>query len=132
MHAERWQIAFRQGIAPLLPAAGLLALRDALRDDDPALIQGGSFLPFDAPETVVAACAMALPLWRDGCPRVGDLDVRLADMMYTADRAMPGATLAFVQFFDCGPRDVVWAALLPEVEAELVRRAVAAAVVKGD
>ena len=58
-----WRAAWRQGVGPLLPHSGLVALREALAEDDPALVQGVTMEPpplqalADCP--VEAACAVS-------------------------------------------------------------------------
>jgi hypothetical protein len=42
---EGWRIVWRDGFVPLLPTRGLEALRDALRSDDPRLVQGHTTSP---------------------------------------------------------------------------------------
>lgn len=42
---EAWKKVWRKGIAPLLPSEGLVALRIALLEDDPKLIQGATTSP---------------------------------------------------------------------------------------
>ena len=39
---ERWRSNWRVGFAPVMPTEGLVALRQALLDDDQTLIQGAT------------------------------------------------------------------------------------------
>jgi len=65
---ESWRLVWRDGFVPVLSTAGLEALRDALRGDDPRLTQGSTTTPpplmcvQDWP--VEAACALGFCGWQ--------------------------------------------------------------------
>ncbi|HVK15764.1 MAG TPA: hypothetical protein VM533_02385, partial [Fimbriiglobus sp.] len=42
---ESWRIVWRDGFVPVIATTGLTALRDALRGDDPRLVQGATTTP---------------------------------------------------------------------------------------
>jgi len=126
-----WQKVFREGLAPSLPTAGLLALREALRTDDPTLIQGATTQPPPLQVTAdwpcEAACATSYPFWKDGASTVGEIEEAFAKTCYEADQRLGDYAVArfFLNWFDDTPREEMRRELLPEVEAELLRREVA-------
>src|SRR5262249_43699412 len=88
-----WQRAWRVGIAPQLSRAGLLALKRALVDDDPALIQGATTQPpplqavYEWP--VEGACAISYAGWKgEGLKTVGEVEGFFARVCYEADQAL--------------------------------------------
>jgi hypothetical protein len=102
-----WQRIWRFGLAPLFSPAGLDALAEALRTDDPRLVQGASTEPMpialfaDCP--VEGACAIAFPIWRTrGVDRVGALDREFRRLSSAANDLLdePFAVIAFVNWFD--------------------------------
>jgi hypothetical protein len=124
-----WQQVFRAGIAPQLSNSALQALQEALRRDDPALIQGATTLPAAGLATdaqpVVAACAIALAGWRgEGLPSVGAVEDYLAGIVHAADRALgePAAVRPFFQFADSVDRPTFRRVLLAEVNRALAWR----------
>ena len=127
---ESWRLVWREGFAPVLPTAGLAALRGALRADDPRLRQGSTTVPpplmcvQDWP--VEAACALGFCGWQaNGLALVAEVEEFFADACYQADRRLgePGACRWFLNWFDATPREEVRRELLAEVERELTRRA---------
>lgn len=125
-----WKSCWRIGFAPRMPAPGLLALRDALRDDDPRLTQG---LTTEPPSVSCSelwpcegACAVAFAGWKGGLGlySVGDVVEFLGRACDEADRRLgdPKACRWFLEWFDEKPRGEVFPALLEEVERELRRR----------
>jgi hypothetical protein len=108
---------------------GLAALQAALVDDDKRLLQGATTSPpplmcvQDWP--VEAACAVTLTGWLgDGLSLVGEAEEYFGRMCYECDQAVgePAGCRWFLNFWDETPRKEAIALLLPEVEAELVRR----------
>ena len=144
---ESWRVVWREGFAPVLPTAGLEALRDALRDDDPRLTQGSTTTPpplmcvQDWP--VEAACALGFcgtaefgGFWTDAAGRkndaaatVGQVEEFFAKACFQADWRLgePAACRWFLNWFDNTPRDEMRRELLAEVELTLAGRAGAAA-----
>lgn len=126
---ECWRQVWRDGLAPSLPAAGLLALADALRTGDPRLTQGSTTTPPPlicvADWPVEAACAVAFCGWQDGRPTVGEVEEFFAGACHDADERLgePAACRHFLNWFDDAPLDQMRRDLLPEVETELARRA---------
>lgn len=126
---ESWRIVWRNGFVPSLSVAGLEALRDALRGDDPRLVQGATTLP--PPLTVVqdwsveAACALGFCGWQgDDLTTVGEVEEHFAKCCFEADRRLgePAACRWFLNWFDDAPRDEMRRELLAEVELALNER----------
>lgn len=126
---ESWRRTWRDGIAPVLPTAGLEALRDALRDDDPRLVQGSTTFPPPLPCVqdwpIEAACALGFCGWQgEDLGTVGRVEEFFAKACFEADERLgsPAACRWFLNWFDGTPRDVMRRELLPEVERELANR----------
>jgi hypothetical protein len=127
---ETWRKVWREGIAPQLSTPGLAALRNALRSDDPALLQGCTTSPpplacvQDWP--VEGACPVGLCGWRgDGLETVAEVEEYFARACFGCDQLLsePAACRWFLNWADETPRDEMRAALLPEVELALASRA---------
>lgn len=126
---ESWRKVWREGFSPLVSTLGLEALQAALVDDDKRLLQGATTSPpplmcmQDWP--VEAACAVTLTGWLgDGLNLVGEAEEYFARMCFECDKAVGEAAGCrwFLNFWDETSRKEAIALLLPEVEAELVRR----------
>jgi hypothetical protein len=133
---EAWRRVWRDGLAPLLSARQLAALRDALAGDDVRLLQGATTDPpplaglGDWP--VRAACLVAyggvagmggFPGGKpdDTAVTVAEVQAFFARTCGEIDRRMgePGACRFFLNWFDETPRNEMRRALLPEVERSL-------------
>jgi len=126
---ESWRKVWRDGFAPILPTAGLEALREALATDDPRLAQGSTTTPppllcvQDWP--VEAACALGFCGWQgEGLVSVGEVDEFFARACFEADQRLgePAACRWFLNWFDDTPRDRMRCELLAEVEWALTSR----------
>jgi len=126
---ESWRNVWRDGFAPVLSTAGLLALRDALRTDDRRLAQGATTTPpplmcvHDWP--VEAACAVGFCGWQgDDLPSVGEVEEYFARCCFEADKRLgeSAACRWFLNWFDDTPRSDMRRLLLAEVELALVNR----------
>jgi hypothetical protein len=137
-----WLWSWRNGVAPCLPTKGLLALRQALVDDDPRLLQGCTTTPPPLQCVqewpVEAACAVGYA-WaaelggfateggerNEDAALVGPTEEMFARTCFDADQQLgePAACRWFLNFWDDTPREELFALMLPEVEAELARRA---------
>jgi hypothetical protein len=131
---ESWRIVWRDGFAPVLSAPGLRALADALRTDDPRLIQHATTLPLLHVETfgepVECACPIALCGWLgDGLDTAGQVEEFWGRTCFEADQRLgePAPCRWFLNFVDDAPRDVLRRELLSEVERALTERVAAAA-----
>lgn len=120
---------WRKGAAPLLSTESLDALRTALVNDDPQLLQGATTCPpplqcvQDWP--VEAACGLGYCGWRgDGLETVAEVEKYFARMCFEIDQAMgePAACRWFLNWFDNTPRDEMRRELLAEVEIALAAR----------
>jgi hypothetical protein len=135
---ESWQIAFRNGLAPLLSDAALEALAEALRTDDSKLIQGATTQPpplsYVQDWPVEAACAVGycavVECGGFGEALVGQVEEYFARLCYDMDQQLgePGGCRHLLNFIDSAPRDEMRRELLAEVGAELGRRGAARAV----
>ena len=126
---QAWQRSFREGIAPLISTRALLALKRALTQDDPALIQGATTTPpplqavQDWP--VEAACALGFCGWQgDGLETVGEVEEFFARLCFEADARLgePAACRWFLNWFDETPRAEARQDLLAEVNRTLAQR----------
>jgi hypothetical protein len=129
---ESWRLVWRQGFAPIIPTASLLALRDALRIDDPRITQGSTTTPPPllcvADWPAEAACALgfcgAVENGGFGEATVGQCEEYFARACFEADQRLgePAACRWFINWFDDCPRNQVFRELLAEVELALSGR----------
>lgn len=125
---ESWRIVWRVGYAPEMPAAGLAALRDALRRDDERLLQGCTTKPppllcvHDWP--VEAADAIGFVGWHAGAQTVGEVEEFFARASYQCDENLKETAGCrwFLNWYDDTPREEMRRELLAEVVRELERR----------
>src|SRR5262245_32398653 len=124
-----WQRSFREGIAPLISTRALLALKRALTQDDPALIQGATTTP--PPLQAVqdwpgeAACAVGYCGWQgEGLATVGQVEDFFAHVCFGADKLLgePAGCRWFLNWFDETPRPQMRLALLAEIDLALAGR----------
>ena len=124
-----WQHVWRNGFAPVLSKAGLLALRRALRKNDSRLTQGSTTTP---PPLACAqdwpcegACALGFCGWQgEGCTTVGEVEEYFAKCCFEADQRLgePAGCRWFLNWFDDAPRSEMIQGLLGEIERELIER----------
>jgi hypothetical protein len=126
---ESWQKVWREGVAPLLPTAGLEALKRALTDDDARLLQGATTTPpplqcvQDWP--VEAACALGFCGWQgENLETVAEVEEFFARTCFEIDQRLgePAACRWFLNWFDETPREEMRQLLLPEVQRVLAQR----------
>lgn len=123
---ESWRLVWRDGFAPVLSTAGLEKLAEALRTDDPRLLQGCTTNPpplmcvQDWP--VEGACGIGwCGWWGDGLTTVGEVEEHFARCCFEADQKLgkPAVCRWFLNWHDDTPRDEMRRELLAEVEAVL-------------
>ena len=123
---ESWRNVWRNGFIPLISTAGLEALADALRHNDPRLTQGSTTTPpplmcvQDWP--VEAACAIGYCGWiGEGLTRVGEVEEYFARLCFEADQRLgePAACRWWLNWYDDTPRHEMRREVLAEVELEL-------------
>ena len=133
---ESWRIVWRDGFVPVLSTVGLMALRDALRADDPRLVQGATTTP--PPLMCVqdwpceGACALGYCGWHgERLQTVGEVEVEefFAKCCFEADQRLgePAAVRWFLNWYDETPRDLMRRLLLAEVNFALAQRVAVAA-----
>lgn len=134
---ESWRIVWRDGFAPLLSIEQLTGLADALRSDDPRLVQGATTSP--PPLMCVqdfeceAACALGfcgvVKNGGFGVATVGEVEEEFARLCWEADQKLgePAACRWLLNWHDDSPREEVRRELLVETERELSLRAAASA-----
>jgi hypothetical protein len=126
---ESWRKVWREGVAPQLSVKELDALRRALLEDDPRLLQGATTTPpplqcvQDWP--VEKACALGYCGWQgDGLETVAEVEEFFARVCCEADLRLgePAACRWFLNWFDDTPRDEMRNLLLGEVNRSLGQR----------
>lgn len=126
---ESWRSIWREGFAKVLPLKGLEALADALRADDPRLVQGATTYP--PPVLCVddwpceQACALGYAGWQgESLATVGNVAECFSRYCIASDALTggPGDCRWFLNWFDDCPRDEVRRELLPEVERAIRER----------
>ena len=126
---ESWRKVWREGLAPQISTAGLDALRRALLDDDPRLLQGATTSPpplqcvEDWP--VEGACGLGYCGWQgDGLETVAEVEEFFARACFEADQRLgePAGVRWFLNWFDETPREEMRRQLLAEVNRTLAHR----------
>lgn len=124
-----WKRTFREGFAPSFSTKGLEALAEALRADDPHLMQGGTT---DPPPLMCVqdfpcecACPVAFVGWKgEELETVGEVEEFFAKACFEADQRLgePAACRYLLNWVDDSSRDVLRKELLAEVEVVLAER----------
>lgn len=126
---ESWRKVWRDGVAPQLSTHGLNAVRQALVNDDPRLIQGATTSPppllcvLDWP--VEGADVIGYAGWHgDGLRTVGEVEEYFARVCFKCDETLRDTAVCrfFLNWFDDTPRDEMRRELLDEVNYELAER----------
>jgi hypothetical protein len=126
---ESWRKVWRAA-APMLTTPQLLALREGLRSDDKALIQGATTTPpplqcvLDWP--CEAGCLFAYAGWKSGLETVGEVEEFFADLCFRVDQELgePAAVRYLLNWFDDTPRDEMRINLGLEIDRVLANRRV--------
>jgi hypothetical protein len=126
---ESWRKVWREGLAPQLSPAGLDALRRALVNDDPRLLQGATTSPPPLQCVqewpVEAACGLGYCGWQgEGLETVAEVEDFFARLCFEADQRLgePAACRWFLNWFDDTPREEMRSLLLAEVNRTLAQR----------
>jgi hypothetical protein len=131
---EKWRRVWRDGLAPNLSRAALLALQSALLTDDSRLVQGtlSTPPPLDVlrPCAINGACALGLCGWHgEGLNTIGQVEDYFDRACDAAAAAVdePAACRHFLNWYDDAARDVMRRQLLAEVKLALQRKVPSAA-----
>jgi hypothetical protein len=126
---ESWRKVWREGLAPQISMAALVALRGGLMNDDPRLIQGATTTPppLECVQDweVEAACVLGYCGWQaDDLQTVAEVEEFFAQACYEADQRLgePGVCRWFLNWYDDTPRDEMRRLLLAEVNRTLAQR----------
>jgi hypothetical protein len=126
---DSWRKVWREGLAPQLSTEGLEALRRALAEDDPRLLQGATTTPpplqcvQDWP--IEAACVLGYCGWHgEGLETVAEVEEFFARLCFEADKVLgePAACRWFLNWYDETPRAAMREQLLAEVSRSLALR----------
>jgi hypothetical protein len=126
---DSWRKVWREGLAPQLSTEGLEALRRALAEDDPRLLQGATTTPpplqcvQDWP--IEAACVLGYCGWHgEGLETVAEVEEFFARLCFEADKVLgePAACRWFLNWYDETPRAAMREQLLAEVSRSLTLR----------
>jgi len=126
---ESWRNVWRDGLAPVLSTAGLVALRDAVVTNDDRLMQGATTTPpplqcvQDWP--VEAACGVGYCGWQgEALETVVEVEEYFAKVCHEVDQRLgePAGCRWFLNWFDDTPRDQMRRELLTEINRSLAQR----------
>src|SRR5262249_39549333 len=120
---------WREGLVPQLSTAALEALRKALVNDDPRLLQGATTSPppLQCVQAwpVEAACGLGYCGWQgEGLETVAEVEEFFARSCFEADQRLgePAGVRWFLNWFDETPREAMRRLLLAEVNRSLAQR----------
>lgn len=126
---EAWRKVWRDGLVPHLSTDGLRALRMAVVEDDPRLIQGVTTSPPPLQSLqewpVEGACGLGYCGWQgEGLQTVAAVEEYFAQLCFEADQALgePAACRWFLNWFDDTPRAEMRALLVAEIDLALATR----------
>jgi hypothetical protein len=121
-----WQTVWRRGFLPHLKERHLLALKSALQNNDPTLIQGATTSPPPLQCVqhwpVEAACLLSYMGWKgDALDTVAEVEDFFARLCFQAEKEIgePAAHRWLLNFWDESDRAEAVAALLEEVNRAL-------------
>lgn len=120
---ESWRKVWRDGFAPQFSTAALAAMRDALANDHPNLVQGATTIPAPlqplADQPAECCCILGFAAWQvDGLGTVAQLEEEFSLMCFEADQAMgePAACRYFLNWYDETPREEMRREMLAEID----------------
>jgi hypothetical protein len=126
---EPWRRVFREGIAPQLPLPALEALRLGLLRNDPRLRPGSTVEEgwTAAGIRIIQGCAIGYGGWKGvRLQSAQDVERFFSEVCSAANEALgdPAACGHFIGWFDNNRREIVFPALLSEVNRAIARRVV--------
>ena len=125
MQMQTWRKVWRDGFAPLMDVKKLEALKSALEQDDPRLVQKATTNPPPLEHMLdrkcEGACAISFCGWSEGLETVGEVEEFFANTCFAADERMgePGVCRYFLNWFDETPREQMRQELLAEVKRSI-------------
>ncbi len=124
---ESWIQAWRDGIAPLLPIEGLMALEKSLMENDPTLIQRTTILrtPYSESNKVEYACLIGYAGWRGKNLHTAEEVIKFFDEICLQCELKTNDEFAFCSFLDTydeWKRTEMIKNMLPEIQAEIKKR----------
>ena len=115
---EKWRKVWRKGFKPLLNESALKALKKALEENDPKLIQGMIVVPFYSLNKIKCVCPIAYCGWiGDNLSTVEEVNEFFSRMCFECGERMgePSACRYFLNFWDENPKEEVRKLLLEEL-----------------
>lgn len=126
---EPWQTVFREGLAPLLSPAALVALREALECDDGRLMQWVTVSPppltMHEHDECDGACLIGFCGWiGEGLETVGEVEEYFARTCCAVDGRIGeyAGVRKLLNAWDETPREEIFREVLAEVRLEIARR----------
>lgn len=124
---EPWRRAFREGIAPQLPLPALEALRLGLLRNDPRLRAGSTVEQgwTVAGIRIIQGCAIGYGAWKGiHLQTAHDVEQFFSEVCAAANETLddPAASSHFISWFDHQRREIVFPALLAEVNRAIAYR----------
>ncbi|MEZ6141816.1 MAG: hypothetical protein R3B84_14690 [Zavarzinella sp.] len=126
---DNWRTIWREGLAPSLSTTGLLALHDALLNDDQRIIQGATTSPPPLRTVrhwpIEASCAIGFCAWQgEGLDTTGEVEDFFTQTCREAEARMgqKAACRWFLNWFDDTPREKMRRELRSEVLRVLHQR----------
>lgn len=123
-----WEHCWRKGFEPQLSLLQLIALRNAIQNDDPNLLQEQTTNPPPllscADQKCCGGCAIAFCGMSEGKETVGEVEEFFAQTCYQCDQLL-GEMVAcryFLNFWDENTMDAIKAKFLPVLEENIEAR----------
>lgn len=123
-----WKEVWRTGLAPQFSTEALESLSEALRTDNPQLMQGATSSPppLNCVQdwTCEGACPISWGAYIEGCTTVGEVEEWFANACFKCDQIMgePASCRYFIGWVDDTPRDRMRKELLEEATREISLR----------
>ncbi len=123
---QKWRLILREGFFPAIPVEGLAALLEAVKTDDPELIQGLTTKENSRNE-MMAGDLITYCVWKGfGLTTVAEVEEKYTDLCNYIDANMGiHSVRQLSQWYDHQPRDMMRLLLRQEIEHALEHRAAA-------